>query len=339
MSIKIVDKTPFRDENGQINIIDQIQARLKFGFNWLGEVRAQDQVVSALDKQLDRTYTILHNVPLPGTEVLLPLVLAGPAGVFLLNATNMRGVYRAKGEEWGTIDGTQLKAAPVNLVVRTARLAAGLQKFLDRQGLEGTVHVEGVLLAVNPGLIVDSVRPIVRIVMSDALDRFGISLVQAPPTLSPDKAQTIVNRILNPAPPKRETHPATEFSGQQSADTQERAIPMYTPQTPAFIEDETTPGTLDANDFSFAFNDEQEPKAEKAADSFSDQAGIAPIAQPAAATDQAAPLHHPIPTRPTPANRLGIMGLSTRQLAVLGGLLIFLVCIMVVFIIVVLWLQ
>jgi hypothetical protein len=198
--MRLLDKTPFRGEDGQISLMDKARATMKYGPAWLGDLEGQDKVVAILKKTLDTRFALLRNFLLPGTEVMVPLILVGPPGVFLLFVTNARGVYRAKGNEWGTIDGDHFAPAPVNLVSRTAKLAAGLQKFLERQGL--TVQVEGALLASSAGVQVESIRPAVKVVMSDAIGRFAQGLVQASTTLSPETVVTIVNRIENPAPPR-----------------------------------------------------------------------------------------------------------------------------------------
>jgi len=305
MSIKIIDQTPFHDEQGRIDLIGQVQARLQYGLNWLGDVKAQEHIIALLEKQLDHNYTLLRNVALPGTEVLLPLVLTGPAGVFLLNVTNMRGVYRARGEEWGTVDGVNFKHAPVNLVMRTVRLAAGLQKFIERQGLGNMVHVEGVLMTANPGMIVDSIRPAVRIIMSDAFDRFGISLLQSRNVLSPDAAEKIANRIIHPAEPKPESPAAPEPAA-------ERATPTYIPQGLA-PENQPADHELDAG--AFGFSDEP--------------AGGTPAATNAAAPDQAMPVPHTA----APGRSSGGLKLTTPQMAILGCLVLFWVCSMIAFIV------
>ena len=47
----------------------------------------------------------------------------------------------------------------------------------------------------------DSLRPIIRVVMRDALERFAVSITQARILLSPEIVHNIVNRILNPVAP------------------------------------------------------------------------------------------------------------------------------------------
>jgi hypothetical protein len=197
--MKVIDHTPFREKDGTISIVGRTQAALKYGPSWSSMLDGQDIVIAIMEKHLGSKFTLLRNVVLPGTDdVRLPLVLTGPPGIYLLNVSHLRGVYRAKGEEWGTISGNAFKPSTPNLLTRTVRYGQGLQKFLDKQGFSGRVSVEPILLTTNPGLHADSVRPIVRVVMSDALERFAISVSQAGQALSPEIAEAVTERILKP---------------------------------------------------------------------------------------------------------------------------------------------
>jgi hypothetical protein len=124
--------------------------------------------------------------------------------------TPLLGTFRAKGDQWGTISSNTFKPEKVNLLTRTERMARAVQVYLQRQGYSNITGVEAILLCANPSIHVDSLRPIVRIVMRDALERFVISIAQARLTLSADTVYDIVNRIINPPAPKQETPaPAT----------------------------------------------------------------------------------------------------------------------------------
>jgi hypothetical protein len=192
----------------------------------------------------------LINAPLPGTEVLLPLVLAGPAGVFLINITNERGVFQAKGEEWGTPDGDHFTPAKVNLITRTARLAQALQKLIQTQGFSQTV--EPVLIAMNPGMHIDSVRPAVRVVMSDAVERFALGLTQATPILAAETAIAISDRILKPRSPQPAAQTVAETAAVAAV-----ASPAQEPEVPAYVpQGQEEPARLDAETLGFAFDEE-----------------------------------------------------------------------------------
>ena len=253
--MKIIDTTPFKGPDGQISAVDRVRAIAKYGSSWYSDVQAQDATAALLGRQLDRTYTLLVNALLPGTDVFMPLVLVGPPGVYLIYVTNERGVFRAKDDEWGSLDGERFTPAKVNLLTRTSRLAQALQKFLEKQGIP--LVVEPVLMAMNPGTHIDSVRPLIRVVMSDAVERFAIGVTQASRTLSLETAAAVVDRIQKPRAVQKAGAPALSESV---------VAPVYTPQgygdasAASATAQAGEPAPLDANSLGFAFNDEVEPE-------------------------------------------------------------------------------
>ena len=204
--MKIADKTPFRTEDGRIEFLGRVQGTLKFGLSWYARLQAQDTVIAVLDKILDPNYILLRNITVPDTDIDLPLVLIGPPGVYLINVTHERGVYRAKDDEWGTITGERFAPASINQVQRTVKLGRVLQIYLDRAGYKSAVIVETILMAADPGMHIESVRPAVRIVMSDALERFAISMNQARPIFSVGKITEMAQIILK-GPKKQSAAP------------------------------------------------------------------------------------------------------------------------------------
>ena len=196
--MKIIDQTPFLSEGGEISKLNQVKATLKFGANWLQVINAQKTVIACFGRVLDNSFTLLRNVRLASLDINIPLILVGPAGIYVLYATPLRGMFRAKGDSWGTLVGNTFKPARVNLILRTAQMGRALQTYLERQGYPSSTPVESVLLASDPGLHVDSVRPIVRVVLRDALEHFAGSVVQGGAVFSAETVHDILNRIVNP---------------------------------------------------------------------------------------------------------------------------------------------
>jgi hypothetical protein len=247
--MKVIDRTPFKGPDGKISAMDRVRASMKYGSSWYDDVQAQDAAAAVLGRQLDRTYTLLVNAPLPGTDVLLPMVLVGPPGVFLIYITNERGVFQARGEEWGTLSGERFVPDKVNLLTRTVRMSQALGKFLLSQGFD--IPMEPVLLAVNPGMHIDSMRPVIRVMLSDGLERFAISLAQGKRILIPEIVAAISDRILNPRAPRK---PAAA-----AAPTPAPATPAYIPQgqePAAAVADEP----VSAESLGFAFDEAAQPE-------------------------------------------------------------------------------
>lgn len=232
--MKIIDQTPFYNEKGEISLMDRAKAFMQFGKSWGDEMEAQKSVLSVLEKVLDKNYTLLRNVTPPGVDIPIPFILVGPTGIYVMYVTPLLGMFRAKGDQWGTISGNAFKPEKINLLTRTERMARTIQVYLQRQGYSDLNGVEAVLVCANSGIHVDSLRPIVRVVMRDALERFAVSIMQARVALSPDAVYDVVTRIVTPPALKEETPaPAAEESpiiaGQEAGPGED----VYAPVTAA----------------------------------------------------------------------------------------------------------
>ncbi len=300
--MKIIDQTPFfNNETGEISTIDRIKAIMKFGQGWIAEVEAQKAVITVLDSVLDKNYTLLRNVTPPGMEASIPFILIGPPGVYVIYVAHLNGTYRAKGDQWGTITGNTFKPIKPNLLTRTDRMARAVQIYLQRHGYADLTSVDSVLLCADPGIHVDSLRPIVRVVMRDALDRFAVSVTQAHPLLSPEMVHNIANRILNPpkspSPQQSEqAEAAIPLPTEQPAGQEDYYIPPFSlPESPGA--DETSPAwTADRLGFGMAGTEGSSapaPSAQPFIDETTQETIPAPTAPaptaPAAAAAPAAP--------------------------------------------------
>jgi hypothetical protein len=200
--MKIIDQTPFFDhDSGEISMLDRGKALMKFGATWFKEVEAQNQVLAVMSKVLDRNYTLLRNILLTELGATFPFILVGPTGIFVMYVTPLTGMYRARGDQWGTPAGNLVKEESPNLLTRTERMARAVQIYLQRHGYHELSSVEAILLCSEPGMNVDSLRPIIRVVMRDALERFLISITQSRVVLTQETAYKVVEWLVNPSNP------------------------------------------------------------------------------------------------------------------------------------------
>jgi hypothetical protein len=305
--MKIIDKTPFISENGEISALDRAKATLKFGTAWYPEIQAQQQVLPVLSQTLDRNYTLLRNFTLPGLAASIPFILIGPPGLFVIYVTHLRGVFRAKGDQLGTISGNTFKLVTPNLLNVTARMARAVQLYLKRQGYED-MSVEAVLLCADPGMHVDSQRPIVRVVMRDALERFLISLTQARVVMTPEEAARLTEKLLNPRPAQAAQAAPLPAGQAASEDPYVPAFALPEAEAPA----ETTADWL--NRLSAADAPAEAPSISR---------------PPAPARPAAAPAAAPRPrVRPAPARK---RGLTPVQWAFLAAIALVEVCALIGF--------
>ncbi len=292
--MKYIDKTPYRSESGEISIVNRLQGMLKYGMSWYERVKAQDEIAAALGKQFGGQFVLLQNIVLPETEIDLPLVLIGPPGIFLINALHERGVFMARADEWGTLTGDTFVPARINQVKRAMTMSRVLQVYLARLGHKGFM-VEPVLMSANPGLHIDSTRPAVRVVMSDAIERFALSLLQARAILDVEMVAELERVILT-----GKSRLAATAEGQEMAQSA---------GAPVFLPEEGGSGELD-----FSFTDET-PASQA-------EAGELPVATSfPEETDGAARSK-----KPKKPKRKKIMGFTPAQLGIILALLLCWLC-------------
>ena len=242
--MKVIDQTPLQDEKGEIGIIQRVQGSLKYGFDWYPEMEAQKTVLAHLSRALGKGYTVIRNQTLGASGITVPLSIVGPAGIYAAYVTHVRGTYQARRDSWGQMFGVNFQPARVNLLTRTQLLARALQAFIERQGVKLPKQVEPVILSANPGLHLESLQPITRIILSDALERWAASLENAAPVFTSEAAYELADRIVNPRPPKKE-EPAQARPGDGSELSRAGAIFRTADED----------GALNPNDLGFAFEE------------------------------------------------------------------------------------
>jgi len=202
--MKIIDKTPLLDEKGELGLLQRVQGMLRFGLNWSNELEAQKAIITFFDRQLEKGYTLIRNMTLGASGIMVPIILLGPAGIHVIQVTYLRGRYEARGDTWNVESGDKYKPAPINLIQRTIRMANAVKAFIERQGMKLPVNIEPVLIAGDPGLHIDSVRPAIKVMMIDGIKSFVSGLATGRPVLSAEAVYEFSERIINPHPPKSE---------------------------------------------------------------------------------------------------------------------------------------
>ena len=109
-------------------------------------------------------------------------------------------------------------------------MARAIQVFLQRQGYADLNSVEAILLCADPATNVDSVRPIIRVVMRDAVERFAVTISQGRLVLNPESCFDVVNRLLTapaPAPTKLVEAAAATAATQAAEQDQDPYVPAF----------------------------------------------------------------------------------------------------------------
>lgn len=193
--MKVIENPIFESKIRWPAPFDGLVRSLRFGRSVSDDIKAQDKIISSLQRGLNNRYIMLRNVILEGRKVPIPLVLVGPPGVRVMDVSGTPGVYRAKGDAWEKMDDHRKRFQPTlpNMIARVMLMARAVEAYLTNP--DRRVVVEPVLVFSDPGIHVEMIRPAVRIVLADALGRFAASLVQSRSTLDREYAEAIVELL------------------------------------------------------------------------------------------------------------------------------------------------
>lgn len=300
--MKIIDKTPQQDDKGNISFTARIQGTLKYGLGWFAELEAQKIALALLDRGLEKSFVVIRNFNLPNSDIVIPLILIGLGGIYIIYVTSAKGSFEAKGDQWNTIDNSgNSQPSSVNLLERVTRLTRAFQKYLEINKIALPGPVEPILIAIDPGAHIESMRPVARVVKSDAIKAFIGSLLQATPVWRSEQIYMLADRIVEP----------------RLREEPEPVAPVESSSYSVAGFDDAAPATpFDANDLGFSFKEE----------------GLAE-SQAAPAQDASAIPSQPAQPRPrsAPKPASGFLGMSRTQVIVLAGMFVVWCCIMVGF--------
>jgi hypothetical protein len=205
--MRVIERSDFRDEVGAISLQNRIRGSLRFGFPWYGVMQAQEVVTDRLNKSLSNDYHLLRNVLVPGTGVIVSLILIGPQGVYAILPSPTRGVFRAKDDQWLSHSGGHFRPARPNLQQSALAASNVLLEYFAGMGY-ALPQVEPVLMFTNPQAHVDTVHPRARIVLADALEHFAANMREQPPIMDREDSQLLIDALLHPPEPEVQEAPA-----------------------------------------------------------------------------------------------------------------------------------
>jgi hypothetical protein len=304
--MKIIDKTPLLNEKGELGTVQRVQGILKYGLSWPNELEAQKAIITFFDRQLEKGYTLIRNMTLGASGIVVPIILLGPTGIYVIHVTYLRGRYEARGNAWSEESGDGYKPAEVNLIQHTSRMANAVKKFIERQGVKLPVAIEPVLISGNPGLHVESVKPAIRVLMIDGIKSFVTGLSTGSPVLRPEAVHEFTERIVNPRPPKKDVTP-----GMPAIVEEKTQPPPNVSRARAIFDAAEEAKPFDPTDFDFAMADE-EATMEAVSPSLEESSPAIPY------------------PRSTPQAKR-VLGMTRSQLMIIAALAIALLCILAIF--------
>ena len=309
--MKIIDKTPLVNEKGELGLTQRIQGMLNYGFSWPRELETQKAIITYFDRQLQKGYTLIRNYTLGQSGITVPIILLGPTGIYVIQISYLRGRYEVKGDSWNEASGEGYKPASVNLVQQTMRMAKAVRAFIERQGVKVPVDVEPVLIAGDPGLHIESVRPAIKVMMIDGIKSFVSNLATGQPVLTTESLFEFTDRIMNPHFPKKAKAAAVPTQEAHLSDSDQPTVQEVSRARAIFNASQDLK-PFNPADFEFAMD--EEPSM--------DLTSLAPGAVESSPAES-------LPS-PTPRSKR-YFGMTPAQLAVIVFLALALVCIVVGF--------
>lgn len=197
--MKLIDCAAEHARHGQGKPLESLLGSIKLGRGASRDPNAEAAVIAAFQRMVGNKFFMLRNVALKELDGNIPLVLVGPPGIWMLYPSGLRGVYRANGDTWEKIDERHqtYKAEAENLIARAAQMADALSEYLKMHGVQYSPVVP-VLVFTNPGIHVETIRPAVRIVLIDALDRFVAGVLQGRLINDQEQVENMVNLLTSP---------------------------------------------------------------------------------------------------------------------------------------------
>jgi hypothetical protein len=165
------------------------------------DLQAEEVLAAQLAKFLDNSYTLVRGVELPGMDIRIPLVLVGPMGMKVFNASGLTGIFRVRQDSWEAVSGDGQKFTPTrpNIIVRTLLMSQLLEDYLANTNLPG-ISAQPTLYFSQAGIDVEIETPAVDIVLADSLEQFINQMVESPEALNVDQINGVLDALLKTAP-------------------------------------------------------------------------------------------------------------------------------------------
>ena len=194
--MKVIDGAEIRRQAKPTGLMAKARGLLEQPEVSKDDLRAQKMIISACQGTLDNRFILLHNLTLSDADILVPIVLVGPGGVWVICSSSVKGVFRAREETWEQLSESSKKynIARPNLISRSVLMGRAVQTYLA-QNLEHAPEALPVLFFSNTGVHVEATRPAARIVLADGLERFAASLLQETSVLTQSEVQKVVTTL------------------------------------------------------------------------------------------------------------------------------------------------
>lgn len=221
--MKLIDLTPVAKTTTSVTkFTSQARKLVEETFSIRSDEEAQEVLITQLGRILSNQYTLIRNAQVEGLDAPVPLILIGPTGLSVIHASSIKGIFQAKGEILAEMGhNRQFQPARPNLIAQTQMMAEAVDSYLAKNGYT-VPEIPGILFFSHPGTHVDSIRPSVRIVLMDGVERFITGLLQGHPVLTKTDAQNYIEALTRP--------PEIPENGQEAATKTTIKNPLVNPE-------------------------------------------------------------------------------------------------------------
>lgn len=230
--MKLVDLTDIAERKPRPGGLQSFWNAVIHGLARLGitleqEGEASETIIRQFGRLLDNRYTMLKNVPLPGVATPIPLILVGPPGVYVINPRGESGIFRAREDSWVEMNRRTQKyeIGRQNLLEQTRTYATAVENYLREKGFSVT-SVQPLLIFSNPGVHLESSRPIVRILLIDALERYIVTLAQSQSVIPIETNMALVESLSAPPLPSPAPEPVKKSQTPKSPPPLSQPMPL-----------------------------------------------------------------------------------------------------------------
>ncbi len=154
----------------------------------------EEFVIQLLQKSLDNRFFCLRNTIISSLSISPVIILVGPVGVKIMQICEQKGIFQANESSLEELDNRTQKFRQVkpNPLKQCLDGAGALQTMLDRAQLSEII-VEPVLIFSEPGAHIHASGTAAKIVLSDAIERFGANIAAQPARLKPNTVELIIS--------------------------------------------------------------------------------------------------------------------------------------------------
>ena len=206
-------------------IIDQARTLLSLGKT---EEHAEDAIIARFMRGLDDRFFMVRNLQFEGPGVIFPPILIGPAGLFVLNISGAKGIFKAKDESWWEMSKTSHRYGPghPNLIKQSLANSQKLGGILEAKG-KILPEISPILVFANPGVHVEMSTPAIRIVLMDGVENLIASLLSAEEVLNPNEITILSASLEVKANPQKTIlmGEGEDFFGRDLLEPEKKALP------------------------------------------------------------------------------------------------------------------